>query len=145
MLKKITFASIALVCGIVLASAQAPVKVGMITTLSGSIAYLGEDARVGFQLAVEEENGKLGDATVQILVIDDAAKPGLAKQTAEQMMADGVKIFTGVIGSNVAVAVVPNIILLRKKIVRKIYGSLNVGPSNLADLPLNFHPVATRA
>lgn len=107
-------------CRIVLANAQAPVKIGMITHCLALLPI--SDARDGFQLSVEEENGKLGDAPVQILVVDDAAKPGLAKQTAEQMMADGVKIFTGVLGSTVAVAVVPDIIS-----AGKIYVSLNAG------------------
>ena len=36
-------------------AAADPVKIGMITTLSTTAAYLGEDIRDGFQLAVDQE------------------------------------------------------------------------------------------
>src|SRR6516162_300356 len=51
-----------------LAIAQNEVRIGMITTLSGPAGYLGEDVRDGFQLAVDEEKGKLGGIPVRTLV-----------------------------------------------------------------------------
>lgn len=105
-----------------------PVKIGMITTLSTKAAYLGEDIRDGFQLAVEQEGGKLGGIEVELLVEDDGRKPEKAKQIAERYMKkDGVKIMTGIVFSNVAIAVVP-------KVVRDgvVYLSANAGPSKLA-------------
>lgn len=128
MFKQVYVASTLFAASMLPASAQAPVKIGMITTLTGSIAYLGEDARDAFKLAIEEESGKLGGVPVQLVLVDDGNKPGLAKQSAEQMMkADGVKLFTGILGSNVATAVVPDIVD-----GGGIYVSLNAGPSNLA-------------
>ena len=47
------------------AVAQAPVKIGFITTLSGPAGYIGADARDAFNLAVEMEGGKLGGVPVQ--------------------------------------------------------------------------------
>lgn len=105
-----------------------PVKIGMITTLSTKAAYLGEDIRDGFQLAVEQEGGKLGGVAVELLVEDDGRKPEKAKQIAERFMKkDGVRIMTGIVFSNVAIAVVP-------KVVREgvVYLSANAGPSALA-------------
>jgi len=105
-----------------------PVKIGMITTLSTKAAYLGEDIRDGFQLAVDQEGGKLGGIEVELLVEDDGRKPEKAKQIAERYMKkDGVKIMTGIVFSNVAIAVVP-------KVVRDgvVYLSANAGPSKLA-------------
>ena len=66
------------------AFAQAPVKIGMITTLSGPGGYLGQDVRDAFNLAIELEGGKLGGAPVQVIVEDDALKPGQGKEIAER-------------------------------------------------------------
>lgn len=112
------------------ASAQAadPVKIGMITTLSGGGSSLGIDVRDGFELALERNGGKLGGAEVELIVTDDARKPGNAVQAAQRMLQqDKVDIMTGIIWSNLALAVVP-------KVVREdvIYVSPNAGPSVLA-------------
>jgi branched-chain amino acid transport system substrate-binding protein len=111
-----------------LTSATEPVKIGMVTTLSTKAGYLGEDVRDGFKLAIDQEGGKLGGVPVELLVEDDGRDPGKAKQIADRFIKrDNVKIMTGIIFSNVALAVVP-------KVVRKdiLYISPNAGPSGLA-------------
>ncbi|MDJ0721384.1 MAG: ABC transporter substrate-binding protein [Desulfobacterales bacterium] len=108
--------------------AMEPVKIGMITTLSTKAGYLGEEIRDGFQLAIDQEDGKLGGVPVELLVDDDGRKPEKAKQIADRFIKrDKVKILTGIVFSNVAIAVVP-------KVVRQdvIYVSPNAGPSLLA-------------
>ena len=110
------------------ALAMEPVKIGMITTLSTKAGYLGEDIRDGFQLAIDQEGGKLGGVPVELLVDDDGRKPEKAKQIADRFIKrDEAKILTGIVFSNVAIAVVP-------KVVRQdvIYISPNAGPSLLA-------------
>lgn len=108
--------------------AAEPVKIGMITTLSTKAGYLGEDIRDGFQLAIDQEEGKLGGIPVELLVDDDGRKPEKAKQIAERFVKrDGIKIMTGIVFSNVAIAVVPK--LVRQDV---IYVSANAGPSLLA-------------
>ncbi|HXK56951.1 MAG TPA: ABC transporter substrate-binding protein, partial [Gammaproteobacteria bacterium] len=88
--------------------ASAPVKIGMVTTLSTKAGYLGEDIRDGFRLAMDLEGGMLGGVPVELLVDDDGRDPGKGKQIAERFMQrDGVKIMTGIVFSNVAMAVVP--------------------------------------
>lgn len=105
-----------------------PVKIGMVTTLSTKAGYLGEDIRDGFKLAIEQGGGKLGGVPVELMVDDDGRKPGKGKQIADRYMKrDKVKIMTGIVFSNVAMAVVP-------KVVRSdvVYISPNAGPSTLA-------------
>lgn len=111
-------------------SAQAadPIKIGMITTLSGGGSSLGIDVRDGFELALKRNGGRLGGADVELIVSDDARKPDNAVQTARRMVQqDKVEIMTGIIWSNLALAVVP-------KVTRDgvIYISPNAGPSQLA-------------
>lgn len=110
------------------AAAQQPVKIGFITTLSGPAGYIGADARDAFNLAVEMEGGKLGGVPVEVVVEDDGLKPGQGKQIADRMLkTDGIKLFTGIIFSNVVGASVPDILD-----AGAIYVSPNAAPSNFA-------------
>ena len=115
------------------ALAQQPVKSGMSTTLSGPGGYLGHDIRDAFKLAIDLEGGKLGGVPVELMVEDDALKPGQGKQIAEKMLkTDGVKIFTGIVFSNVAGATVPDIVDSNA-----LYVSPNAAPSNFAGKECN--------
>jgi branched-chain amino acid transport system substrate-binding protein len=105
-----------------------PVKIGMITTLSGGGSALGIAVRDGFKLAIDQEGGKLGGYPVLLLVDDDSRKPDKAKQISDRFIKrDKVDIMTGIIWSNLAITVVP-------KAVREgvFYISPNAGPSLLA-------------
>jgi branched-chain amino acid transport system substrate-binding protein len=105
-----------------------PVRIGMITTLSGGGSGLGIDVRDGFMLAIEEEGGTLGGKEVELLVEDDAMQPDLAKQIADKLIKrDEVEILTGIIWSNLALAVVPSAVN-----DGVFYISPNAGPSQLA-------------
>jgi branched-chain amino acid transport system substrate-binding protein len=104
----------------------APLKVGMITTLSGGGAGIGIDIRDGFLLALKQA----GDAGAEIEVIaeDDQQKPEIGVQLADKMIqSDDVDILTGIIFSNIALAVVPAAVRQDK-----FYLSANAGPSQLA-------------
>ncbi|MDZ5697869.1 ABC transporter substrate-binding protein [Chelativorans sp. M5D2P16] len=105
-----------------------PLKIGMITTLSGPAGYLGQDIRDAFQLAIDMEGGKLGGVDVELLVEDDSLNPGSGRQIAERMMSnEGIELFTGIVFSNVAGATVPEIVDNGA-----FYISPNAAPSNLA-------------
>ena len=124
-MKKIIAASI---FGLTLATAglanAEPVKIGVITTLSGGGAGLGTDMRDAFVLAVKQS----GNKDVELVIEDDAQKPEIAVQIAEKMIqSDKVDLMTGIIWSNLAMAVVPNAV--SQDI---IYLSPNAGPSALA-------------
>jgi branched-chain amino acid transport system substrate-binding protein len=126
--------------GLTGAQAQQPLKIGMITTLSGPGGYLGEDIRDAFQLAIDLQGGKLGGTPVQLLVQDDALKPGQGKQIAEKFIkSDGIKLLTGIVFSNVAGAVVPDVLDSGG-----IYVSPNAAPSNFAgaDCNKNYYVVS---
>ena len=108
--------------------AAQPVKIGMITTLSTKAGYLGEEIRDGFQLAIDMENGRLGGIPVQLLIGDDGRKPEKGRQLAERFIQkDHAKILTGLVFSNVAMAVVPKVVRQGIFVI-----SPNAGPSQLA-------------
>ena len=106
------------------AMADGKVKVGMITTLSGGGAGLGIDARDGFMLALKLS----GSDAVEVVIEDDQQKPEVAVQLADKMIqSENVDVLTGIIWSNLAMAVVPSAVAQDK-----IYLSVNAGPSALA-------------
>jgi len=129
---KKTFLSLATVASLmagVSVSAADPVKVGMITTLSGGGASLGIDSRDGFLLAVKQS----GNSEIEVIVEDDAQKPDLAVQLADKLIqSDKVDVLTGIVWSNLAMAVVPSAVAQGK-----FYLSTNAAPSALAGAGCN--------
>ena len=106
----------------VFANGHKKIKVGMITTLSGGGSGLGIDVRDGFLLAVK------GDKHFEVIIKDDQRKPDIAVQIADKMIqSDKVDVLTGIIWSNLAMAVVPTAVKQGK-----FYLSPNAGPSKLA-------------
>jgi len=106
-----------------------PVKIGVITTLSGGGAGLGIDTRDAFALAIKQS----GNTDVELVIEDDAPKPELAVQLVERMnQGREVGRMTGIIWSNLAMAVVPNAVAQDV-----IYLSPNAGPSALAGANCN--------
>ena len=102
----------------------APLKVGMITTLSGGGAGLGTDVRDGFLLALEQS----GNDEIEVIVEDDQRKPEVAVRLADRMIqSEKVDVLTGIIFSNLAMAVVPGATARGT-----FYLSPNAGPSALA-------------
>lgn len=116
-------------CGAVGAGAEdGALKVGMITTLSGGGAGLGIDVRDGFLLAVKQAG-----APIEVIVEDDQQKPDIAVQLSDKLIqSEKVDVMTGIIFSNIAMAVVPAALAQDK-----LYLSPNAGPSQLAGAGCN--------
>jgi branched-chain amino acid transport system substrate-binding protein len=100
------------------------VRIGMITTLSGGGAGLGIDVRDGFMLAIAQA----GRDDIEMIIEDDERAPDRAVQLADRMIqSDEVDIMTGIIWSNLAMAVIPS-----ATAQGVFYLSPNAGPSQLA-------------
>jgi branched-chain amino acid transport system substrate-binding protein len=88
------------------ASAQDKLKVGVIATLSGPPAVLGQQLRNGVNLAVKSLGGKLGGRDVEVLVQDDELKPDLAVTRVKALVErDKVDFVVGPIFSNILQAI----------------------------------------
>jgi branched-chain amino acid transport system substrate-binding protein len=110
------------------AQAADPIKIGMMTTLSGPGAGLGVDIRDGFNLALKHLDGQMGGRPVELSVADDAQNPETAKQIAERFTKrDQVDVATGVVFSNIMLAVGPTFFGSET-----FYISANAGPSQYA-------------
>src|SRR5258708_432376 len=60
------------------ALAQEKLKIGVIVTLSGPAAALGQQVRDGFMLAVKDLGGKMSGRDVDVVAVDDEIKPDSA-------------------------------------------------------------------
>src|SRR4051812_27372616 len=85
---------------------QEKLKIGVIATLSGPPAVLGQQLRNGFNLAVKDLNGKLGGRDVEAIVADDELKPDLAVNKVKTLVdRDKVDFVVGPIFSNILAAI----------------------------------------
>ena len=117
-----------LVATTALAQSADKVRIGLIQTLSGPAAMLGQQARDGFQLAVKELGGKLGGRDVEVIVVDDELKPDVAVTKVKGLVErDKVDFVVGPIFSNVLLAI-------HKPVLDggAILISANAGPSSFA-------------
>ena len=88
------------------AAAQEKIKVGIIVTLSGPAAVLGQQSRDGFQLAMKDLGGKMGGKDVEVVVVDDELKPDGAVTKAKGLLErEKVDFVVGPIFSNILQAI----------------------------------------
>ena len=81
-------------------------KVGLMFTLSGPAAVLGEQGRNGFMLAVDDMGGKLGGLDTEIITADDELKPDIAiNKVRELVERDKADFVVGPIFSNILMAI----------------------------------------
>jgi len=108
MRKLATIIAGACACLMVCASAHAQdkLRIGIITTLSGPPAVIGQQMRDGFKLAVQHLGGKLGGRETEILVQDDELKPDLAVSKVKAFVErDKVEFVVGPVFSNILQAI----------------------------------------
>ena len=92
------------------AMAQAPVKIGFLSPISGAIAQAGKDMYSGCELFWEESGWQLAGRKLEVMLEDNEGLPATALTKARKLVeSDKVNMLAGVILSNVAYALVPYI------------------------------------
>jgi branched-chain amino acid transport system substrate-binding protein len=104
----------ALAAGLVLsgpAAAADPIKIGLVTALSGQSAKAGEAITRGLEIAIDEINAKggvLGGRKFELLRRDDEANPAKGQIAARELLfKEKVTVLFGGLDSPVALAIVP--------------------------------------
>jgi branched-chain amino acid transport system substrate-binding protein len=119
--------------GLTSAQAQDKIKIGIITTLTGPPAVLGQQLRNGFQLAVKTLGGKLGGREAEITVADDELKPDVAVAKVKGFVErDKVDFVVGPIFSNMLQAIMKPVTDSGTVLI-----SPNAGTSNFAGKECN--------
>lgn len=115
------------------ALAQEKIKLGMIVTLSGPAAALGQQVRDGFALAVKDLGGKMGGRDVDVVVVDDELKPDAAVTKVKGLLErDKVDFVVGPIFSNILQAIHRPVTESKTFLI-----SPNAGPSTFAGKDCN--------
>jgi branched-chain amino acid transport system substrate-binding protein len=92
--------------GIGVVQAQEPLKIGLVSVLSGPQATLGQQVRDGFQLAIKDLGGKIAGRPVEVIVIDDELKPDVAVSKVRGLLEkDKVDFVVGPVFSNILQAI----------------------------------------
>jgi branched-chain amino acid transport system substrate-binding protein len=92
------------------AVAQGPVKIGVLTALSGTQAIYGEQTKRGVEYFVKEvrDKGGIRGRPVEIVYEDSATDPATAVRKAQKLVEkDGVNFITGLSLSSEALAISP--------------------------------------
>src|SRR5437899_12914617 len=88
------------------AAGQEKIKSGVITTLSGPAAVLGQQSRDGLQLGIKDLGGKMAGKDVEVVVVDDELKPDGAVTKAKGLLErEKVDFVVGPIFSNILQAI----------------------------------------
>src|SRR5438105_4421721 len=89
-------------------AAQQKGKIGFRSTCSGPQGVMGQYMKEAVELAIEHLGGKVGGLPVEMFYGDDQVKPDVGVQVAEEMLKKNqVDFVSGIIWSNVMMAVVP--------------------------------------
>jgi branched-chain amino acid transport system substrate-binding protein len=90
------------------AFAQQKIKIGFISTFSGPQGVMGNFMKESVELALDHLGRKVGGMEVEMFYGDDQLKPDVGVQVAEEMLKKHqVDFVSGIIWSNVMMAVVP--------------------------------------
>ena len=120
-------------------TAQQKLKIGFITTFSGPVGVIGKHMKDSVELALDHLGRKVGGLETEMIYGDDQFKPDVGLQVAEEMMKkDQVDLVSGIIWSNVMMAVVPAVTA-----TGRIMLGTNAGPSPLAGSQCNALFVST--
>src|SRR3954462_9191294 len=110
------------------AFAQEKLKIGVIVTLSGPAAALGQQVRDGFALGMKDLGGKMAGRDVEVIVVDDELKPDVAVTKVKGLLErDKVDFVVGPIFSNVLQAIHKPVVESKTFLI-----SPNAGPSSFA-------------
>ncbi|MEO1197981.1 MAG: ABC transporter substrate-binding protein [Pseudomonadota bacterium] len=133
-MKRLAGLALAASVGLGVTAAQAEdLKIGMMVTLSGAPAVLGQQARDGFQLALEHLDGQIGGMETELIVVDDELKPDVARTKVEGLIErDEVDFVVGTIFSNVLQAIFKPVVESETFLI-----SPNAGPSSFAGAECN--------
>lgn len=106
--KLVTGAAFVALAGTTVLAQDGPLRVGVVTPISGTYAGIGQQVSWGLDMAAEEINaaGGIDGRQIELVYEDSEANPAVAVQKAEKLMtASDVDFLTGTVNSGATLAV----------------------------------------
>ena len=95
-----------LLAGAQTATGEEPIKIGVVSPVSGNYGDHGALERAGMEMALKDLGGKILGRSVELVVLDSESNPDAAARRARSLIEkDGVKILMGGVSSSVGMAV----------------------------------------
>jgi branched-chain amino acid transport system substrate-binding protein len=95
-----------------------PIKVGLVIPQSGVYAPLGEDMKAGWELWLEQHDGKIGGRTVETVVVDEGEGPDTGVPAVQKVLQqDRVDTVVGIVNSATALGAVDVVNSAKKVLV----------------------------
>lgn len=108
--------------------AQESVRLGFLSSMSGTFGVLGAEQKRGMDIALEHLGNKLGGRPVKLIEVDDKSSPVEAADAANKLIErEKIQVVTGLVVSNSMLAAIDP--LLKNNVF--VVGA-NAGPSQLA-------------
>jgi branched-chain amino acid transport system substrate-binding protein len=127
---RITWAALVVVLSFAspLAAHAQSVKIGFVNTFSGPNAFIGNDERDGFELALDHLGRKMEGLDVEVFYEDDQMKPDVGRQVTEKLIqVHKTHFITGFNWSNVLLAALKPAVDSQTFVI-----GANAGPSQIA-------------
>jgi branched-chain amino acid transport system substrate-binding protein len=87
---------------------KGPIKIGLVTPLTGGLAPNGKDTENGLKLFLEEQGGKIAGREVKLFVEDDEGKPATGLTKARALVeSQGIHLLFGPVSAAVGYAIAP--------------------------------------
>ena len=88
------------------AGSTEPLKIGLITGLTGAYVQLGEEQKKGAELAVKLMGGKAGDRPIELVIRDAQLKPDIALREAQALVQEEqVDFLVGCVSAGTTLAI----------------------------------------
>jgi len=83
-----------------------PIKIGVVSPVSGNFADHGLLERIGMEMALEDYNNEVLGRPITLIIADDETNPDVAARRARRLVeVDGVKFLMGGVSTSTALSV----------------------------------------
>jgi branched-chain amino acid transport system substrate-binding protein len=92
------------------AAQKGPIKIGFVTSQTGTLAANGKDMINGLQMFLDEQGGKLGGREVKLIIEDDEGKPATGLTKVRGLVeSQGIHVLIGPVSAGIGYALAPYI------------------------------------
>ena len=113
---------------------KGPIKIGVITPMTGGAAQIGKDMTSGISMWLEENGGMIAGRKVEVIVEDSQGQPNVAlTKLAKLVESDRVHVLVGEVFAHIGYAMAPKVDEYRIPMLYPVIAADDSGPVTPAD------------